>query len=84
MASEVCNGRRIVLEAVIDRDVRFLAESQIGGPDWTLERQWGCTEWMARGCHVLPNYFASLSEEIRAWLIDKTSAEQSKSTGYKT
>lgn len=45
LATHPRNGRRVVLEAVLDNDVCFLAEAQRGGPPWTLEQQWGQTPW---------------------------------------
>jgi hypothetical protein len=36
-------GRRIILWAVLDSYVCFIAESQAGEPDWTLEKQLGRT-----------------------------------------
>jgi hypothetical protein len=45
MATKPVGGRRIVLRAVLDGYVCFVAESQIGGPPWTLEKQWDRTGW---------------------------------------
>jgi Protein kinase domain len=45
MATQSSGGRRIALEAVLDTKLCFCAEAQSGGPPWSLERQWGPTEW---------------------------------------
>jgi hypothetical protein len=77
-ATEICNGRRIILEAVLDGDVCFFAESQTGGPPWKLERQWDPTDWgrprMPRTADLVKN----LSEEIRAWLTNIADADNDR------
>ena len=76
MATEVCNGSRIILEAVLDNGVCFLAEFQAGGPPWSLERQWGCTEWGRPRMPRTAGIVMRLSEDIRAWLTNNAGAEQ--------
>jgi hypothetical protein len=76
MATEVCGGRRIILEAVLDGDVCFLAESQAGGPPWRLERQWARTGLGRPRMPRTADLVASLSEDIRAWLTNRANAEQ--------
>ncbi|MET9934220.1 MULTISPECIES: hypothetical protein [unclassified Streptomyces] len=49
-ATALHRGGRIVLEAVPDHDVCFLAEAQRSGPPWTLDQQWGHTPWHPHRC----------------------------------
>jgi hypothetical protein len=68
MATEVCGGRRIMLEAVLDNDVCFIAESQTEGPRWMLEQQWGPTEWSRPRMPRTARNVERLAEDIITWL----------------
>ncbi|MET9077923.1 protein kinase [Streptomyces sp. NPDC004232] len=68
MATHVHDGRRVVLEAVFDYDVCFLAECQLGGPPWTLQQQWGHTSWRRPRMPRTGRQLQELTDEVVAWL----------------
>jgi hypothetical protein len=70
MATEVRDDRRIILDAVLDDKVCFLAESQTGGPPWRLEQQWGRPR-MPRTADLVEK----LAEDVVAWLTKTANAE---------
>lgn len=76
MATATSGGRRIVLEAVLDQEVCFIAESQVGGPPWTLERQWGPTPWGRPRLQRTADRAEQLAEDIAAWLAKATTHSQ--------
>ena len=63
-------GRRIVLEAVLDTGVCFVAESQAGGPPWRLEQQWGPTEWGRSRLPRTAERVEKLTDDVIAWLMN--------------
>ncbi|WP_392957487.1 hypothetical protein [Streptomyces sp. LN245] len=67
MATTVHQGRRIVLEAVLDQDVCFLAEAQRGGPPWTLDQQWGHTPWQRAQMPRTLDQVQHLTDEVVTW-----------------
>lgn len=75
MATEVRDDRRIILEAVLDDKVCFLAESQTGGPPWRLEQQWGRTEWGRPRMPRTADLVEKLAEDVVAWLTKTANAE---------
>ncbi|MFB7998797.1 protein kinase [Streptomyces sp. NPDC056002] len=68
MATHLHQGRRIVLEAVLDQDVCFLAEAQRGGPPWTLDQQWGHTPWHRARMPRTRDQLQQLTDEVVTWL----------------
>ncbi|MER5881125.1 protein kinase [Streptomyces sp. NPDC001910] len=68
MATALHQGRRIVLEAVLDQDVCFLAEAQYGGPPWTLDQQWGHTSWQRPRMPRTLDQLQHLTDEVVTWL----------------
>ncbi|MGW1599323.1 serine/threonine protein kinase [Streptomyces sp. NPDC002343] len=68
MATHAHDGRRVVLEAVLDHDVCFLAEAQHGGPPWTLERQWGHTPWHRPRLPRTHDRLQELTDEVVDWI----------------
>ncbi len=76
MSTGVCDGRRIILEAVLDDSVCFLAESQAEGPPWRLERQWGHTEWRRPRVPRTAGMVEQLAEDVVAWLTNTAPALQ--------
>lgn len=70
MATKTHEGRRGVVEAVLDTDVCFRAEVQTGGPPWILERQWGPTEWSRPRMPRTASQMERLTADIVAWLTD--------------
>jgi hypothetical protein len=68
MATHLHQGRRIVLEAVLDQDVCFLAEAQRGGPPWTLDQQWGHTPWHRARMPRTRDQVQQLTDEVITWL----------------
>ncbi|MET7931520.1 hypothetical protein ABZT43_48470 [Streptomyces sp. NPDC005349] len=68
MATHLHQGQRIVLEAVLDQDVRFLAEAQRGGPPWTLDQQWGQTSWQRPRMPRTLDQLQQLTDELVTWL----------------
>jgi hypothetical protein len=67
-ATRSAGGRRIVLFAVLDGDVAFVAESQTGGPLWKLERQWGHTKWARLRMPRTFDQLEELADEVIAWV----------------
>lgn len=80
MATEVCGGRRIVLEAVLDLEVCFLAESQTSGPPWKLEHQWGPTEWARPRMPRTGSRVEKLTEDVIIWITKSAAAKGSPIT----
>jgi serine/threonine protein kinase len=74
MATAVHDDRRIILEAVLDEKVCFLAECQTGGPPWRLEQQWGRTEWVRPRMPRTADLVEKLAEDVVAWLIKTADA----------
>jgi serine/threonine protein kinase len=74
MATEVHDGRRIILEAVLDDKVCFLAECQTSGPPWRLEQQWGRTEWVRPRMPRTADLVEKLAEDVVAWLAKTADA----------
>ena len=70
MATETHGGRRVAVEAVLDTDVCFRAEAQTGGPPWSLERQWGPTQWSRPRMPRTASQIETLTEDIIAWLMN--------------
>jgi hypothetical protein len=69
MATDFSEGRRIVLEAVLDEgDVCFIAESQEIGPPLSLERSWGPTKWVRARMPRTANLTDKLSDDVVSWL----------------
>ncbi|MFC9501071.1 hypothetical protein [Streptomyces sp. NPDC056982] len=68
MATHLHQGQRIVLEAVLDQDVCFLAEAQRGGPPWTLDQQWGQTSWQRARMPRTLDELQQLTDELVTWL----------------
>lgn len=69
MATKTAAGRRIILSAVFDRDeVSFVAEAQTGTSPWTLERQWGPTEWARPRMPRTSNHLNKLTSEVITWI----------------
>lgn len=68
MATEAHGGRRVAVEAVLDTDVCFRAEVQTGGPPWSLERQWGPTEWSRPRMPRTASEIERLTEDVISWL----------------
>ncbi len=68
MATGLHQGRRIVLEAVLDQDVCFLVEAQRSGPPWTLEQQWGHTPWHRPRMPRAFDQLKHLTDEAVTWL----------------
>ena len=68
MATRPVAGRRIILWAVLDRYVCFIAESQAGEPDWTLEKQWGRTPWARPRMPRTADQLQQLTDEVIAWI----------------
>ncbi|MFJ1673231.1 protein kinase [Streptomyces bottropensis] len=68
MATHLHDGRRIVLEAVLDGDVCFLAEAQRGGPPWALEQQRGPTSWHRPRMPGTIDQLERLTGEVLAWI----------------
>ena len=79
MATEVSGGRRIVLWAVLDDDVCFIAESQAEGAHWTLEKQWGPTQWGRPRMLSTANQVRKLAEDVITW-IAKTAPDGQSAT----
>ncbi|WP_433418835.1 hypothetical protein ACQP1V_03825 [Microtetraspora malaysiensis] len=76
MATATSGGRRIVLEAVLDHDVCFIAESQVGGPPWRLERQWGPTPWGRPRLQRTADRVEQLAEDVVSWLAEAAANSQ--------
>ncbi|WP_157847000.1 serine/threonine-protein kinase [Streptomyces achromogenes] len=72
MATHAHDGRRIVLEAVLDHEVCFLAEAQRVGPPWTLERQWGHTPWHRARMPRTHDRLRELTDEVVEWIARST------------
>jgi serine/threonine protein kinase len=68
MATEAVGGRRIVLWAVLDGYVSFVAESQTGGPAWKLEKQWDRTAWSRPRMPRTADQLKRLTYEVIAWI----------------
>src|ERR1700728_3019458 len=68
MAIAVSESRRIVLEAVLDYRVCFIAEAQTSGLPLKLEKQWGPTEWARPRMPRTANRLEEFAEEIIAWV----------------
>lgn len=68
LATDVHQGKRVVLQAVLDAEVCFIAESHQGGPPWTLGRQWGATPWQRARMPRTLDQVERLTDEILAWL----------------
>jgi hypothetical protein len=76
MATSVFGKRRIVLEAVLDGGVCFLAESQAEGPPWRLEQQWGGTEWGRSRLPRTAGQVEKLTEDVIAWITKLAAGTQ--------
>ncbi|MGW2287028.1 protein kinase domain-containing protein [Streptomyces phaeochromogenes] len=74
MATRLHDGRRIVLQAVLDDRVCFLAEAQRGGPPWALEQQWGPTPWQRARMPQTVDQLQRLADEVVAWISNLTPA----------
>ncbi|MFJ8158807.1 protein kinase [Streptomyces sp. NPDC094468] len=68
MAPALHQGRRIVLEAVLDQDVCFLAEAQRSGTPWALDQQWGHTPWHRPRMPRTLDQLQHLTDEVVTWL----------------
>jgi hypothetical protein len=74
MATQTREGRRIVLEAVLDGKVCFVAESQTNEPHWVLEHQWNRTGWFRPRMPRSMQRAEQLTGEILAFLASAKSA----------
>lgn len=74
MATQTQEGRRIVLEAVLDGRVCFVAESQTDEPHWMLERQWNHTDWFRPRMPRSMQCAEQLTGEILAFVASTKSA----------
>ena len=74
LATQTQEGRRIVLEAVLDGRVCFVAESQTDEPRWTLERQWNHTDWFRPRMPRSMQCAEQLTDEIVAFVASTKSA----------
>ncbi|MCX5317760.1 hypothetical protein [Streptomyces sp. NBC_00154] len=69
MATHTHDGRRIVLQAVLDYNVCFTAESHQGGGPWTLEHQWGHTPWQRPRMPQTEEQVNKLADDVAQWLL---------------
>jgi hypothetical protein len=74
MATRASGGRRIVMWAVLDGYVCFAAESQTGGPPWTLERQWDRTGWARPRMPRTADQLKNLTDEVVASITGASTA----------
>ncbi|MGW7244277.1 serine/threonine protein kinase [Streptomyces sp. NPDC054804] len=82
MATHPHQGRRIVLEAVLDQDVCFLAEAHHGGPPWTLDQQWGPTPWHRARMPRTRDQAHQLADAVVAWLTRPSPTATSPAPGH--
>jgi len=68
MATDLHDGRRIVLDALLDDGVCFLAEAQRSGPPWVLEQQWGHTPWHRARMPRTADQVQQLTDAVVAWI----------------
>lgn len=69
MSTTFHEGRRIVLEAILDEgDTCFIAESHTIGPPLSLERSWGPTEWVRARMPRTADLTEKLADDIVDWL----------------
>ncbi|GGQ86174.1 hypothetical protein GCM10010250_66600 [Streptomyces althioticus] len=69
MSTRLHDGRRIVLDALLDSDrVCFLAEAQRSGSQWALEQQWGPTSWHRPRMPRTAAQVQQLTDTVVAWL----------------
>ena len=73
LATSAFGKRRIVLEAVLHGGVCFVAESQVEGPPWRLEQQWGPTEWGRSRLPRTAERVEKLTEDVIAWITRQPS-----------
>ncbi|MEV8544381.1 protein kinase [Streptomyces sp. NPDC051572] len=72
MATDLHDGKRIVLDALLDDGVCFLAEAQRGGPPWVLEQQWGPTPWHRARMPRTASQVQRLTAAVVAWTSHST------------
>jgi len=72
MATYADDGRRIILEAVLDTYVCFLAESHAEGSPWRLEWQWGPTAWARPRMPRTAEMLEKLADDVVAWITKTT------------
>ncbi|MEV7297656.1 protein kinase [Streptomyces microflavus] len=68
MATHIHDGRRIVLNALLDDGVCFLAEAQRNGPPWVLEQQWGHTPWHRARMPRTADQVQWLTDTVIGWI----------------
>jgi hypothetical protein len=68
MATDLHDGRRIVLYALLDDGVCFIAEAQRSGPPWVLEQQWGHTPWHRARMPRTAEQVQQLTDTVVAWI----------------
>ncbi|WP_228901993.1 protein kinase [Streptomyces sp. DH1] len=68
LATHPHDGQRIVLQAVLNHDVCFLAEAQRSGSPWTLEQQWGHTPWHRPRMPRTNDQIQQLANEVVSWI----------------
>ncbi|MFE0704712.1 protein kinase [Streptomyces sp. NPDC058872] len=68
MATDLHDGRRIVLDALLDDGVCFIAEAQRSGPPWVLEQQWGHTPWHRARMPRTADQVQQLTDAVVAWI----------------
>ena len=76
MSIGASEGRQIVLEAVLDDHICFIAEVQADGLPSKLERQWGPTEWVRPRMPRTTDQLEKLAEDIVAWITMTSSDSQ--------
>jgi hypothetical protein len=72
LATHLHDGLRIVIEAVFDHDVCFIAEAHRGGPPWALEQQWGHTPWHRPRMPRTHDQLQELTDNVVEWLSTRT------------